>query len=1150
MSEPEELTAEEYTALERALEEAEKRAAFVAKPLADQTNAPQFGGGGGAVRAALPLGLGTSVPHPFKPTSAVATTDERVLTLSDSGRATCSVSGAAVGGAAGSVGSPTAPPAKRPNTAQQVPHWSSLGSGVAGGRPHASLTSVGSHMQTAVQPPTVSGWGGNHAAGVHGSPWPHPQQQHHIQQLPSHPYQHQHQHQHQHQQGGVQGAHHPSGGNLYPSLHAAAYHLQQPQPACTVLAGSAAAGPRPDTSPLQAPSSGDAAVAAAAAALGMQPFLGAAAAGSVATERLQPLGTAVPAASVPSHAWPGWPSGSGSGIAAHTHVPTPQHPNQQQQQQQQRISMGAPSGAPVCAPVASSCAAQSQRPCQHNQSQQPHTGPRSHQPHPQTAPHRVGMASTTSRGSGAPPLPATSPQTALLLVPPPPAAALAWVSRPPGVAQLQAASGAATSGGGAFVPAVEPAAAPDRRPPSPGLQQQPQQPGPLQPVAQSAPGPEPGPLGQPHPHTAASLLISAQGSRGCCTGPSFVVAATPLPPPLPLCGTVVAPPVPEAAPAAPPQQQPAACSAAIGTWPPQLPRSLHRPPLQATGVLDGAAGVGACAGGSSTNSSSKSAMTSRDGEAGRGGAGGSTAGCSATVALGIAPAALCEAAAVAAPAIAANGSTADNNVNGAKPASSRRLPASFLATTAPLPAAASSLLGSAKDSPTSGGSSTTACVAGAQSSSSGGNVSISRAGSSRAAAAALPSIAEVRAAKAAAVAAATGGAAAGGAVSRPRLPVLPYQGAIRYATTALEVEWLVGQLAAAAPAVVGLDMEWKPQYVAGVPANPVALLQICYAVAPAAAAAPQQPVPAATAAAAALPAVPALPAAAVPQSSSASATAPAAAGNGAADEQRVPAGSEATAAAGAAAGAVGAGGGAAGSSATAAAMGQSGVQEQRALHPSFEGRHCVCLLLHVLHSGIPPRLRHLLEAEQPVKVGVNISGDASKLRRDCGVEMRGLLELDEVANDRVLQVIENITVNTEYRSRWSLSALVETALRCHLPKPNNIRCGNWERKPLDGAQRRYAALDAYAGLAVWAALVRLPRRHIIAAAPSAAARQLPAAPSLAAAAAGAAVAAAHGAAAVESAAAAHSPASAATVAVEAAAVGTAAAAASAPSSDV
>ena len=34
------------------------------------------------------------------------------------------------------------------------------------------------------------------------------------------------------------------------------------------------------------------------------------------------------------------------------------------------------------------------------------------------------------------------------------------------------------------------------------------------------------------------------------------------------------------------------------------------------------------------------------------------------------------------------------------------------------------------------------------------------------------------------------------------------------------------------------------------------------------------------------------------------------------------------------------------------------------------------------------------------------------------------------------------------------TALVETALRCHLPKPNNIRCGNWERKPLDGAQRR------------------------------------------------------------------------------------------------
>ncbi|KXZ47727.1 hypothetical protein GPECTOR_33g609 [Gonium pectorale] len=70
------------------------------------------------------------------------------------------------------------------------------------------------------------------------------------------------------------------------------------------------------------------------------------------------------------------------------------------------------------------------------------------------------------------------------------------------------------------------------------------------------------------------------------------------------------------------------------------------------------------------------------------------------------------------------------------------------------------------------------------------------------------------------------------------------------------------------------------------------------------------------------------------------------------------------------------------------------------------------------------------------------------------VDMRGLLELDSVANERVLQVIEHVTINTEYRSRWSLAALVEVALRCHLPKPNNIRCGNWEKRPLDAAQQR------------------------------------------------------------------------------------------------
>jgi ribonuclease D len=54
------------------------------------------------------------------------------------------------------------------------------------------------------------------------------------------------------------------------------------------------------------------------------------------------------------------------------------------------------------------------------------------------------------------------------------------------------------------------------------------------------------------------------------------------------------------------------------------------------------------------------------------------------------------------------------------------------------------------------------------------------------------------------------------------------------------------------------------------------------------------------------------------------------------------------------------------------------------------------------------------------------------------------------------------------------AGLVEEVLSCNLPKPQPIRLGNWERKPLSSEQQHYAAMDAHACLLLHWELLRLP----------------------------------------------------------------------------
>jgi predicted metal-binding protein len=49
------------------------------------------------------------------------------------------------------------------------------------------------------------------------------------------------------------------------------------------------------------------------------------------------------------------------------------------------------------------------------------------------------------------------------------------------------------------------------------------------------------------------------------------------------------------------------------------------------------------------------------------------------------------------------------------------------------------------------------------------------------------------------------------------------------------------------------------------------------------------------------------------------------------------------------------------------------------------GEDCTCLLLHVTHAGVPPLLKKVLESSKIYKAGLNIIGDAAKIKADYGV---------------------------------------------------------------------------------------------------------------------------------------------------------------------
>lgn len=116
-----------------------------------------------------------------------------------------------------------------------------------------------------------------------------------------------------------------------------------------------------------------------------------------------------------------------------------------------------------------------------------------------------------------------------------------------------------------------------------------------------------------------------------------------------------------------------------------------------------------------------------------------------------------------------------------------------------------------------------------------------------------------------------------------------------------------------------------------------------------------------------------------------------------------------------------------------------------------------CYLFHISSmSGFPKGLKRLLEDETIKKVGVGIEGDHWKLMGDFEVKLKSFVELADVANEKL-----------KCKEVWSLNGLVKHLFGKQLLKDKSIRCGNWEKFPLDEEQKLYAATDAYAGFIIY-----------------------------------------------------------------------------------
>ncbi len=132
--------------------------------------------------------------------------------------------------------------------------------------------------------------------------------------------------------------------------------------------------------------------------------------------------------------------------------------------------------------------------------------------------------------------------------------------------------------------------------------------------------------------------------------------------------------------------------------------------------------------------------------------------------------------------------------------------------------------------------------------------------------------------------------------------------------------------------------------------------------------------------------------------------------------------------------------------------------------PSFKRgeRHKVALLqlstdsdaflIRLNHTGIPTPLKEFLEDKSVVKVGLSTSDDFHQLARVCDAHPAGFIELQEMVKQFDI-------------SDMSLQKIYAILFQQKISKGQQL--SNWEAPQLTDAQKRYAAIDAWACLRIY-----------------------------------------------------------------------------------